>query len=453
VLADNVPALFSYLDTSGRYRFVNKRYEEWFGIPRTEIIGRHYRQVLGEAAYERIRDHVERALLGQQVRFEDALPYRNGGTRWVNADYVPDTDDRGKVKGFFALVTDITDCKRAEEALRESEERFRRLAEASFEGIAIHDKGKILDANQTLATMFGHELPEFIGMHVLDLTAPESRGPILRKMLSRSEDPFEAVGLRKDGSTFVGEIRGKAIPYQGRLVSVAAIRDITDRKRAEAALRESTRRYRLLAENATDIIWIRDLNLRTTYVNPAVTRIRGYSVEEVMTQPLEEVLTPASVKLARKALAEELAQEEVEGDLSWQRTLELEATRKDGSTVWLDVKVAALRDDDGRIVGVLGISRDISERKQAEEVLLEAREDLMDQVERGMSRGNAYGLTFRELTVLHQVAAGKSDKEIASTLGISTLTASKHLANILHKMGAASRTEAGVRAVRERLLD
>jgi DNA-binding NarL/FixJ family response regulator len=70
-----------------------------------------------------------------------------------------------------------------------------------------------------------------------------------------------------------------------------------------------------------------------------------------------------------------------------------------------------------------------------------------------MLRGNAYGLTFRELTVLHLVAAGKSDKEIATTLGISTLTASKHLANILHKMGAASRTEAGVRAIRQGLVD
>ena len=320
VLADNVPALFSHVDADGRYRFVNKRYEEWFGIPRTEVIGKHYRQVLGEAAYERISGHVQQALLGEHVRFEDALPYRSGGTRWVSADYVPDTDGEGEVKGFFALVTDITGQKRTEEALRESEERFRRLTEASFEAIAVHDKGKILDANQTCATMFGHELSEVVGMHVLDFAAPESRDLILRSMLSRSEEPFEAVGLRKDGSTFTCEVRGKAIPYQGRRVSVAAIRDITERKRAEEALQKT-------------------------------------------------------------------------------------------------------------------------------------REELDSRVERRMRRGSAFGLTFRELTVLHLVVAGKSDKEIGAVLGISTLTASKHLANILHKMGAAGRTEAGVRAVREGLLD
>ena len=91
--------------------------------------------------------------------------------------------------------------------------------------------------------------------------------------------------------------------------------------------------------------------------------------------------------------------------------------------------------------------------RRAEEALQKLREELESRAERRMRRGSPYGLTFRELTVLHLVVEGKSDKEIAVVLGISTLTASKHLANILHKMGAASRTEAGVRAVRERLLD
>jgi PAS domain S-box-containing protein len=234
---------------------------------------------------------------------------------------------------------------------------------------------------------------------------------------------------------------------------IGGITDISERKRAEVALRESERRYRLVAEGATDIIWIRDVNLRTTYVNAAVTRIRGYSVEEVMAQSLEEVLTPASLDVARKAFTEELAEGEVERDLSWRRTLELEATCKDGSTVWLDTRVTALRDENWRVAGVLGVSRDITERKRAEEALQEAREELESRVERHMRRDSAYGLTFRELTVLHLVVAGKSDKEIGAVLGISALTASKHLGNILHKMGAASRTEAGVRAVREGLLD
>jgi PAS domain S-box-containing protein len=232
------------------------------------------------------------------------------------------------------------------------------------------------------------------------------------------------------------------------------ISDITERKRAEDALEESGRRYRLLAESATDIIWIRDGNLRVTYTNPAVTRIRGYTVEEVMGQTLEEVLTPASLELARKVFAEELALQGTDHEgQPRSRTMELELRRKDGSTVWTETEATFLRDESGRVTEILGISRDISERRRAEEALQEAREELESRVEHQMRRGGAYGLTFRELTVLHVVVAGKSDKEIAAVLGISTLTASKHLTNILHKMGAASRTEAGVRALREGLLD
>jgi diguanylate cyclase (GGDEF)-like protein/PAS domain S-box-containing protein len=147
--------------------------------------------------------------------------------------------------------------------------------------------------------------------------------------------------------------------------------EMTDALAAKTkALQESERRYRLLADNATDIIWTMDMNLRLTYESPSVTRIRGYSPEEAMAQTIEETLTPASLEEARKALAEELALEQgKEKDLSRSRTLELEHTCKDGSTVWLEVTTTFLRDEDGRAVGLLGASRDIGERRRAEDAL------------------------------------------------------------------------------------
>lgn len=118
-ITENVPALISYVDTGGKYRFVNKQYEEWFGIARTEIIGKPYRKILGEDTYSKIRRHVEEALEGRHVHFEDVLPYTYGGSRWVSADYLPDIDEQGKVKGFLALLTDISGIKQAEQALHE----------------------------------------------------------------------------------------------------------------------------------------------------------------------------------------------------------------------------------------------------------------------------------------------------------------------------------------------
>lgn len=117
VIAENAPALISYVTAEGTYSFVNKRYEDWFGIPREDIVGKHYSQVLGEATHERIKEQIDRVLSGKRVHYEDLLPFSHGGPRWVTVDYVPDTDDQGTVKGFFAFVADITERMQAEKAL------------------------------------------------------------------------------------------------------------------------------------------------------------------------------------------------------------------------------------------------------------------------------------------------------------------------------------------------
>ena len=123
---------------------------------------------------------------------------------------------------------------RKEEAIRESEERFRRLTDVTLEGVVIHDGGMVLDANPSFARMFGYELFELLGRDVLEfLPAPESRHLLRRNVRIGSEQPFEAVGLRKDGSRVALEIMGRATSYRGRNVSVTSVRDVTERKRAE----------------------------------------------------------------------------------------------------------------------------------------------------------------------------------------------------------------------------
>lgn len=165
------------------------------------------------------------------------------------------------------------------------------------------------------------------------------------------------------------EVSFSSIERGGRAVDrLGVARDITDRKAAEAALRESERRYRLVTENSTDVIWVRDLDLRLTYISPSVAKLRGYTPEEAMVQAPEESLTPASLELVGAVMGEELARErEGRPDPFRSRTVELEVKRRDGSTVWTEVKISFLRDEQGHPIGILGAGRDVSERRRVED--------------------------------------------------------------------------------------
>ncbi len=149
-------------------------------------------------------------------------------------------------------------------------------------------------------------------------------------------------------------------------------RELAELILSETALRENEERYRMLSESASDVIWAMDMNLMTTYASPSVEQLLGYSSEEFMkSRTIEKIMSPESLNTFLEYFAEELGIEEGEDkDLSRFTMLELEQIRKDGSTVWTEVKMKFLRDHDNQATGILGITRDISERKQAEKELL-----------------------------------------------------------------------------------
>jgi two-component system cell cycle sensor histidine kinase/response regulator CckA len=196
----------------------------------------------------------------------------------------------------------------------------------------------------------------------------------LRKVPIVSEEKLKKV------TAFLGEVALiiSELGYSNLLIREEAVHlesEIAKRRQSEEALRESEKLYRLLADNVSDVIWIRDMNMRFTYLSPSATRFTGYTLEEALEKSFEETYTPASLGAARTAFAEELAMEKMpDADPNRTRTLELEGYCKDGSTAWTESKMSFLRAEDGRPVGILGVSRDITERKRAQERLRESEE-------------------------------------------------------------------------------
>ena len=152
---------------------------------------------------------------------------------------------------------------------------------------------------------------------------------------------------------------------------------------AEEASIESEKRYRLIVENVTDIIWILDMEMKFTYISPSVTQIRGYSVEEAMAQSVEEAMTPASFESAMETIAEELdLHNKRERDPARSRKMEAELTCKDGATVWTEIESNFIYNSEDQPVGILGITRNITQRKKSEKKRKQVEEALRDSNEK-----------------------------------------------------------------------
>jgi PAS domain S-box-containing protein len=276
------------------------------------------------------------------------------------------------------LETLETERKQAEEWESKYRYLFEDLNNAAF--LADAENGRILEVNKEGEVLLGRTREEIIGMHQSKLHPPEKAKEYRQRFATHIEKgraaDYEGEVIRKDGSIVPVNISAAPFTVEGKRLIFGLFRDITEQKQAERTLRESERRYRLLAENVTDVISSTNVKtLRPTYMSPSVTRLLGYSVEEAMNRTLKESLTPASRTVAIEALREEMALEgNGQRDNFRSRTRELQLYRKDGSTIWAEVKVSFLRGSEGQPVEILSVLRDITERKKLEEKLRELYE-------------------------------------------------------------------------------
>ena len=253
------------------------------------------------------------------------------------------------------------------ETLRKSEEKYSRLFQNSNDGICIHDlEGNILDANQKVLELFGYTKDEISGLKISMLHPAEALekskwafGTIVRDGFVRFEVDFK----KKNGELFYAEVSSSLFETDGQKVIQGIIRDITFRKLAEQALRDSEDKYRLLAENSADIIY--KINIATeqiTYVSPSIKNVLGYSVEEGLALNIQDTVTEASYIKQRERLLEAMANNRRDPEI-----LKLEAVHRDGHTLPVETHVNFILDEQENPVEILGVVRDVSKQKEMEE--------------------------------------------------------------------------------------
>jgi PAS domain S-box-containing protein len=494
------------VDREGKIEKFNRKFVRMWHIPESVMASRDDDQALSFVLKQlkdpgnfiaKVRELYSRpeAESFDLIEFQDGRIFeRYSQPQWTGEQSV------GRVWSF----RDVTGRRQAEESLQQSEERYRTLVEESFDGIFFQRGSNIIYANRRLHEMLGYEQGELESRDHWTIYHPDYQALTRERALARlrGESPphtYEVKFLRKDGSSFWGEINAKVInmagepgiqvwarditerkqaeraliesretlgmildgieadiyiadietyeilfmnkhmkesfgddmvgkicwqvfrgdsgpcPHctnsllldsegnpthvqvwegrnpitkqyylnydrairwiDGRYVRLQVATDITDRKQAEEALKESQGKFRFLAEKMADIIWTVDLDFRTTYVSPSIEKVLGFTPEERKNQSLEQMVTPGSFNRIQSLFLEEF-QREKSGDADPDRSMviEVEYYRKDGSSVWMENTIKSMRDAAGAWVGIYGVSRDISERKRAEVILHAERE-------------------------------------------------------------------------------
>ncbi|MEW6496921.1 MAG: PAS domain S-box protein, partial [Cyanobacteriota bacterium] len=384
LITDSVPTLISYVDAGQRYRYNNRTYEEWFGHCRTDITGKHLKDVMGESAYQAIHSYVEAALLGQEVTYETAISLENAGLRYIRATYVPDFGKQQQPKGFVALVDDITERKQAEEALKK--ERDFSSAVLSTVGslvVVLDQQGRIAQFNKACEKTTGYSFDEVRGKYIWDLfLIPEEVEPVkavfenLRTNQLPSE--YENYWLTKDGSRRLIAWSNTTLKDDEDSIQyvIGTGIDITERKQAEEARRQSEERLRLALDAAQMGTW--DWNLLTGQVTWSETHEQLFGIASGTFEGTYEAFLRRVHPEDREAINQLLNGVRLERGIYDQ---EIRVVWDDGSIHWIAAKGRFYYNPIGQPVRMIGVVLGITKRKQAEELLQTFALELERQVE------------------------------------------------------------------------
>lgn len=262
--------------------------------------------------------------------------------------------------GILHVIRDLSRQRQTENALRDSEERFRMLSEAAFEGLFIHQDGIVIDVNQPLARLLGYEVQELIGRHVLEFTGDEYRNEIRNRLTTPSDTAYEIRARRRDGSCVQVELRGHYFPYQGTLQRVVAVRDITRLKDAQEAFFKEKELLMVTLESIGEAVITTDTVGRIQYLNPVAQSLTGWPGEKAVGRHLQEVFVLPD--LERQAI-----DDPVKTCLLRDTVITSGGDRKlrrvDDEEIAIEYSTAPIRDRTGDVVGTVLVFRDVTEMR------------------------------------------------------------------------------------------
>lgn len=280
LLLDHLKGIVGYFDTENRCIYANHAYAKAYHTTVEAMRGQHIRAIIGETGWAFVEPYAKQVLSGEAVRYVREIDTGLPSSHWIEVHLVPNAQADGRIVGNFVFIDDVSEQYRAEQAVRESDERAERFVQAGTEGIVFYREGIIFDCNDAFTRMLGKRREDLIGMRASHLFQKKDWEFAEKHMHLGRDHLYPAQLPRADGSLVTVEIMGRPVMLNGQSASVASVRDTSQIARMNEALLRSQSRYRSLVDNS-DQSALFILDRVVVYSNPAAQRFFGLSEQQL----------------------------------------------------------------------------------------------------------------------------------------------------------------------------